>query len=314
MSEAREAMGRLRAELNQVVRGQDSVVSGLVLCLLVRGHAYLEGVPGTAKTLLARTLAAALGVDMARVQFTPDLMPGDITGSVIYDDRTGEFRLQQGPVFTNILLGDEINRTPPKTQAALLEAMAEHQVSVDGTTYRLGEPFLVIATANPIEFQGTYPLPEAQLDRFTMRLHTTLPPRGTEVDVVAAHLDGFDPNELDAVARVMTPQDLAAAWAEISAVLVDPAIVGYCVDLAAATRSAAGVRLGASARGSINLAQVARAWAWLVGRDYVTPDDVKTMAVPVLAHRISLRPEAELDGLTASEIVTGATRNVPVPR
>ena len=313
-TELRQQITALRDRVGQVVLGQQGLVTGLVVALLTPGHVLLEGAPGTAKTLMVRALAAGLGVPTARIQFTPDLMPGDITGSSIYNEATHTFEFRPGPVFTSLLLADEINRTPPKTQSALLEAMAEGRVTVDGASYPLPEVFLVAATANPIEYEGTYTLPEAQLDRFFVKLPVATPPRAIEVDVVAAHLAGFDPASLDLGPAVTSAEAILRARAAVSTVDIDPAVTAYCVDIAAFTRTSPGVRLGASARGSIDLAKGARAWAWLRGSSFVTPDDVKALAAIVLTHRISLRPEAELDGVTQHSVVSAALATVPVPR
>jgi len=241
-------------------------------------------------------------------------MPGDITGSPIYNEATRAFEFRPGPIFTSLLLADEINRTPPKTQSALLEAMAEGRVTVDGTSYPLPEVFLVAATANPIEYEGTYTLPEAQLDRFFVKLPVATPAREVEAEVVGAHLAGFDPAALDLGPAVTSGEAIVQARGAVGQVSVDPAVTAYCVDIAAFTRTASGVRLGASPRGSIDLAKGARAWAWLRGSTFVTPDDVKALAPIVLTHRISLRPEAELDGVTQQSVVSAALANVPVPR
>jgi MoxR-like ATPase len=276
----------------------------------------LEGVPGVAKTLLVRTLAMALDVQTKRVQFTPDLMPGDVTGSLVYDARTAEFSFAPGPVFTNLLLADEINRTPPKTQAALLEAMEERQVSVEGTPRPLPDPFVVAATQNPIEYEGTYPLPEAQLDRFLLKLTVAVPERDDEITVLRRHADGFDPRDLAAagVGRVAGPADLAAGRAALGRVRSGPDVLGYVVDVARATRSSPSLQLGVSPRGATALLATSRAWAWLSGRDYVTPDDVKALAGPSLRHRVTLRPEAELEGVTADSVLDTVLATVPVPR
>jgi len=313
---ARAALIRLRAEVGKAVIGQDAAVSGLVVALLCRGHALLEGVPGVAKTLLVRTLARALTLDTKRLQFTPDLMPGDVTGSLFYDTRSGEFAFREGPVFTNLLLADEINRTPPKTQAALLEVMEERQVSVDGTPRPLPAPFAVLATQNPVEHEGTYPLPEAQLDRFLVKVTLPLPPRDDEVRVLAHHAAGFDPSDLDAagVAAVAGPAELAVARAGARAVQVRPEVLAYIVDVARATRAQPSVLLGVSPRGATALLATSKAWAWLSGRGYATPDDVKALARATLRHRISLRPEAELDGVTADRVLEQVLATVPVPR
>ncbi|MET8682284.1 MoxR family ATPase [Streptomyces sp. NPDC004647] len=313
---ARSSLEALRTEIAKAVVGQDPTVTGLVVALLCRGHVLLEGVPGVAKTLLVRALAASLELDTKRIQFTPDLMPSDVTGSLVYDARTAEFSFQPGPVFTNLLLADEINRTPPKTQASLLEAMEERQVSVDGTPRPLPEPFLVAATQNPVEYEGTYPLPEAQLDRFLLKLTVPLPSRQDEIQVLSRHAEGFNPRDLEAAGlrSVAGPADLAAARAAVAKTAVSPEIAGYVVDICRATRESPSLSLGASPRGATALLATSRAWAWLTGRDYVIPDDVKALALPTLRHRIQLRPEAEMEGVTADSVITSVLANVPVPR
>ncbi|WP_197379018.1 AAA family ATPase [Mycolicibacterium mengxianglii] len=311
---AHAALLALRSEIAKAVVGQDAVVSGLVVALLCRGHVLLEGVPGVAKTLLVRTLAAALQLEFKRVQFTPDLMPGDITGSLVYDARTAAFEFRAGPVFTNLMLADEINRTPPKTQAALLEAMEERQVSVDGDPLALPDPFIVIATQNPIEYEGTYQLPEAQLDRFLLKLNVPLPPRDQEVAILSRHAHGFDPRNLSTIRPVAGIAELVAGREAVGRVLVADEVLGYIVDIVGATRQSPALQLGVSPRGSTALLGTARAWAWLSGRNYVTPDDVKAMARPTLRHRITLRPEAELEGATPDGVLDGVLASVPVPR
>ncbi|MBO8184686.1 AAA family ATPase [Streptomyces spirodelae] len=313
---ARSALEALRQEISKAVVGQDAAVTGLVVALLCRGHVLLEGVPGVAKTLLVRTLATALELDTKRVQFTPDLMPSDVTGSLVYDSRTAEFSFQPGPVFTNLLLADEINRTPPKTQAALLEAMEEHQVSVDGAPRSLPEPFLVAATQNPVEYEGTYPLPEAQLDRFLLKLNISLPSRETEIDVLTRHAEGFDPRDLPGmgVRPVAGPAEIAAARAAVTQTSVSSEVTGYIVDICRATRESPSLSLGVSPRGATALLSTARAWAWLTGRDYVIPDDVKAFALPTLRHRIQLRPEAEMEGVTADSVLNSILAHTQVPR
>jgi MoxR-like ATPase len=316
LDRARAALTDLRQEVAKAVVGQDSVVTGLVIALLCRGHVLLEGVPGVAKTLLVRALAAALEVETKRVQFTPDLMPGDITGSLVYDARTAQFSFSAGPVFTNLLLADEINRTPPKTQAALLEAMEERQVSVDGVPRPLPDPFVVAATQNPIEYEGTYPLPEAQLDRFLLKLTVPVPNRDDEIAILQRHADGFDPRNLAAagVSRVAGPADLSAGRAALLAVRAGGDVLGYVVDVCRATRSSPSLQLGVSPRGATALLATSKAWAWLSGRDFVTPDDVKALARPTLRHRVILRPEAELEGVTADSVLDTVLATVQVPR
>ncbi|WP_030866708.1 AAA family ATPase [Streptomyces sp. NRRL F-2747] len=313
---ARSSLEAIRTEIGKAVVGQDSAVTGLVVALLCRGHVLLEGVPGVAKTLLVRALAASLELDTKRVQFTPDLMPSDVTGSLVYDARTAEFSFQNGPVFTNLLLADEINRTPPKTQSSLLEAMEERQVTVDGTPRALPEPFLVAATMNPVEYEGTYPLPEAQLDRFLLKLTVPLPSREDEIGVLTRHAAGFNPRDLHAAGlrAVAGRAELEAAREAVAKVSVSPEIAGYVVDVCRATRESPSLTLGVSPRGATALLATARAWAWLTGRDYVTPDDVKALALPTLRHRVQLRPEAEMEGVTADAVITAILSHVPVPR
>lgn len=312
----RAALQAVRTEVAKAVVGQDHVVTGIMIALLCRGHVLLEGVPGVAKTLLVRTVSHALRLDTKRIQFTADLMPGDVTGSLVYDTKTSDFSFRAGPVFTNILLADEINRTPPKTQASLLEAMEERQVSVDGTPRALPSPFIVAATQNPVEYEGTYPLPEAQLDRFLLKLTIPLPARDDEVTILSRHAAGFDAHDLEGagVRPVAGEEDLKAASAAAAATHVAPEVLGYIVDLARATRNAPSLQLGVSPRGATALLAASRAWAWLAGRDYVTPDDVKALVGPALRHRVSLRPEAELEGIDADSVLDGILRTVPAPR
>lgn len=315
-NEARARLTAVRAEVAKVVVGQDAAVSGLLVALLCRGHVLMEGVPGVAKTLLVRTLAGALSVDTKRVQFTPDLMPGDITGSMVIDSHAGELSFREGPLFTNLLLADEINRTPPKTQSALLEAMEEGQVSVDGVSRPLPTPFLVAATQNPVEYEGTYPLPEAQLDRFLLKVVLPVPEREAELEILRRHATGFDPRDVAGagVRPVAGPEDILAGQRGVAAVQVAPEVAGYIVDIARATRSSPSLSLGVSPRGATALLHASRAWAWLSGRDFVTPDDVKVLAHATLAHRLGLRAEAELDGTDVNQVLASALGSVPVPR
>lgn len=316
MSPAAAALLAVRGEVAKAVVGQESTVTGLLIALLAGGHVLLEGVPGVAKTLLVRALSAALSLDTKRVQFTPDLMPGDVTGSLIYDASTSAFTFREGPVFTNILLADEINRTPPKTQASLLEAMEEHQVSVDGVSRKLPAPFMVAATQNPVEYEGTYPLPEAQLDRFLLKLTMDLPSRDDEIEVIRRHSLGFDPQDLHGagVRAVAGAAELKQARDEVSQVSVAAEVLSYVVDLVRATRTAPSFQLGVSPRGATAILKSARAYAWLSGRGFVTPDDVKALALPTLRHRVALRPEAEMDGVAVDDILLSILATVPVPR
>ena len=314
-TQLRDAFAKLRTEVGKAVVGQDAAVTGLTIALLAGGHVLLEGVPGVAKTLLVRTLSHTLKLDTKRVQFTPDLMPGDLTGSLVYDSKAGEFEFREGPVFTNLLLADEINRTPPKTQSALLEAMEERQVSVDGVTRKLPVPFMVAATMNPIEYEGTYTLPEAQLDRFLLKLVLDLPERDNEVEVLTRHAAGFNPRDLAAagVKPVLDAKQLAAAQAAVAKVGASADVLAYAVDLARATRQSPSVKLGVSPRGSTALLAAAKAWAWLNGFDAITPDHVQAMVLPVMRHRIQLRPEAELEGVSADTILRAILQQVQVP-
>ena len=311
-----DAVVAIRQEVARIVVGQDGAVSGVMAALLVGGHVLLEGVPGVAKTLLVKTMAATLDLGFKRLQFTPDLMPSDVVGQLIYHQEEGSFRFREGPVFTNFLLADEINRTPPKTQSALLEAMEERQVTVEGEARRLPAPFIVCATENPIEYEGTYPLPEAQLDRFLFKLVVPYPSGEQEMEIVRRHDQGMDPRQLgdSGLKTVASAADLDAARAEVDAIRVDPAVLAYIVTLARATRESPSVTLGVSPRGATMLLRAAKAWAWLSGRPFVTPDEVKAIAKPTFRHRIQLKPEAELEGVTADRVLDGLLAAVPVPR
>ena len=299
-------------EIGRAVVGKRRALNLILTTMLARGHMLIEDLPGLGKTLIAKSFAAALGLEFTRVQFTPDLLPADLLGSTIYDMQSGRFEFRRGPVFTNLLLGDEINRTPPKTQAALLEAMAERQVSIDGVTHRLPEPFLVLATDNPIEYEGTYPLPEAQLDRFSVRLELKYLSEQEEATMLRRRLDrGSAP---PSVQRVVDVRDLLAMQESVEQVSVHDDVLQYVVTLAAASRSHPQVAVGASPRAELDLVQLARAHALLQGRDYVIPEDVKALAVPTMAHRISLRPEMWVRRVQGADVVEELLRRTPVPR
>ena len=306
---------RLAEGLARVIVGGDRVAFALTVALLGGGHALIEGVPGTAKTLTVRVLARLLGVAYGRIQFTPDLMPSDVVGTTVFDQRSATFSLRQGPVFCNVLLADEINRTPPKTQAALLEAMEERRVTIDGTTHELPAPFMVCATQNPVEFEGTYPLPEAQLDRFLVRVRTGYPSPADERALIARAVAGFDAHDLDAtgVGAVVSAAELLTAQRAVRGIHVAESLQGYLYDIVAATRTSPDVALGASPRAGLGLLVAAQAAAYLDGRAFATPDDVKDVAAIVLAHRLIVRPEAELDGATADDVVTRVLASVRAP-
>ncbi len=300
----------------RVLVGQDETFRLLTVALVVGGHTLLEGVPGTAKTLMAKTLATLVGGAFRRVQFTPDLMPSDITGTNVYELQSGQFTLRHGPVFTDVLLGDEINRAPAKTQSALLEAMEERQVTIDGEPHALSSLFTVIATQNPIEFEGTYPLPEAQLDRFLFKLIVTYAPYEAETELLRRVHAGFDARALDrmGVVAVTSPEQVLACRRLAQEVTVDEAIIAYIEALVWTTRQLSDLLLGASPRAAIALLQGAKALAALDGRTYVVPDDVKTLAAPVLRHRLLIRPEAELAGITTDVVISRLLGSVAVPR
>ncbi|HEX8487257.1 MAG TPA: MoxR family ATPase [Propionibacteriaceae bacterium] len=311
VSEVARRCDAVLAEVGTVVVGMQSALRTALAALLAGGHVLFEDVPGLGKTLAARSLATALGLDFRRLQCTPDLLPADITGSFVYDPGGAEFVFRPGPVFTGLFLADEINRTAPKTQSALLEAMAERQVTVEGTTFALRRPFHVMATSNPVEYEGTYPLPEAQLDRFMVRLAVGYPDREAEADVLTRRL--LRRHEEADVRAVVDPATVLAMQAGVEAVQVDADVLRYCVDLAAATRRHPAVEVGASPRGSQALVLVARALAVLSGRDYVTPEDVKAIAVSALAHRLTLTPQTWATGLQPADVITTLLGSVPGP-
>jgi MoxR-like ATPase len=307
-----ELSGRVLDEVERAVVGKRDELELVLIGFLADGHVLLEDFPGLAKTLAARSFAQVLSIEFTRIQFTPDLMPSDVTGSSIWNQRDGDFEFRHGPIFTNLLLADEINRAPPKTQAALLEAMQERQVTIDGTTHRLGPPFLVIATQNPIEYEGTYPLPEAQLDRFLLRTAFGYPAPGDEVEVLARRIERHEDDVV--LAPIVDRDTVVELQRALELVHVDDSVRRYCVDLVTATRTAPTVSVGASPRGSLALLKLARARAAVAGRDFVLPDDVKATAVPALAHRLVLRPELWVQQITAADVVRDVLETVPTPR
>jgi MoxR-like ATPase len=297
--------------LNKVLIGKESVVGMVAVALICQGHVLVEDVPGLGKTMLVKGLARSLGCKFSRIQFTPDLLPSDVVGVQVYNQKTMEFQYRPGPVMANIVLADEINRTSPKTQSSLLEAMEEHQLTVDGETRPLPEPFMVLATQNPIEYEGTFPLPEAQLDRFLLRLQIGYPSPQHEVEIIRTQEHGKHP--LDNLQQVLSIDELQSIQKEAANVTLSDSLAAYIVELCNRTRSNSSLYLGASPRGALGLARTAKALAWLRGRDYVLPDDIKTMAVPVLAHRVILNPEEKLQGQTAQDVIGKIIKSVAVP-
>jgi len=307
-----EVSGSLLDAVEGVIVGKRPVLERVLWAILGDGHLLIEDVPGLAKTLIAKSFAAGLGLSFRRIQFTPDLLPADITGTYVYDRKTSDFVLRRGPIFTHLLLADEINRAPPKTQSALLEAMQERQATLEGETFALDRPFFVIATQNPIEHEGTYPLPEAQVDRFLLRIDVGYPKREQEIEILQRRRQRrSDDATIEPVTR---PDQVRALQAAIEDVHVDPAVEGYMVDIVGATRSHSQVEVGASPRGSLALLKVSRARAAMAGRDFVTPDDVKTVAQPALAHRLILKPDPWIRGVRTATVLADVLAQVPVPK
>lgn len=311
-----EIAKKLKKEVHKAIVGQDEVIEEILVVFFSGGHVLLEGVPGTAKTLMVKTMSNVIGCEFERVQFTPDLMPSDVVGTHVFDMKNNEFYLKKGPIFTNFLLADEINRTPPKTQSALLEAMEERQATVEGEKVVLPELFMVFATQNPVEFEGTYPLPEAQMDRFFSKILIDYPKRDCEIDVLRQYHHGFDARKLNEVNfnRIDHADFYPRAREEIAQVKVNDEIFDYIMSIVEATRKNINVGLGSSPRGAICLLLAGKTRAALSGRDYIIPDDVKRSAYPVLRHRMILKPEAEIEGMTPDDIITGILKKIEIPR
>ncbi|MGI8788093.1 MAG: AAA family ATPase [Pyrinomonadaceae bacterium] len=309
-------VAHIQTELGKVIVGQDAVIEQILVAVLAEGHALLEGVPGTAKTLTVKTLARIVGADFSRIQFTPDLMPSDIKGTNVFNMQTSQFSLRQGPIFTDILLADEINRTPPKTQAALLEAMEERQTTIDGERYKLSPIFTVLATENPIEYEGTYPLPEAQLDRFLLKITIDYPPADAELEIVSRWDAGFNARQLEQVeiAPLTEEMSIENCRAEVKAMRMEAGVQKYIVEIVRKSRAHPTILYGASPRASVALLLCSKALAAIRGRDFPTPDDVRDVAAPVLRHRLALRAEAELDGATTDAVISDILKTVEVPR
>lgn len=309
-------MEKVNEELRKVIVEQDEMIEQCIISLISGGHVLIEGVPGLAKTLMIKALSRTLSLDFKRIQFTPDLMPADVTGTKIFNMQTREFELTKGPVFTNFLLADEINRTPPKTQAGLLEAMAEKTVSIDGEMIELPNPYMVFATQNPLEYEGTYPLPEALVDRFLIKIVIDYPSMQAEKEVLKRHNNGFSSIDLDkaGVRALFSAEDILKAREEVQRVQIEDALMDYIVNIIAETRNNPTIDIGSSPRGSIALLQCAKGAAAYSGRDYVIPEDIKKMAIPVLRHRIILKPELELEGVKADQVLQDILSKVKVPR
>lgn len=314
LEELKKAVGDIKTELAKVIIGQESFVELLIVSLLVDGHVLIEGVPGIAKTITAKLFAKTLKTDFSRIQFTPDLMPSDILGTSIFNVKTSEFEFKKGPIFSNIILIDEINRAPAKTQAAMFETMEERQVTMDGTTYAMDTPFMVLATQNPIEQEGTYALPEAQLDRFIFKIKVDYPTIAEEIRIIQTHHERKGENPQQSISGVLTPEQLADFKAKIQEVVVEEKIIKYIADIITKTRNHPHLFLGGSPRASIATLNAAKAFAAIQGRDFVIPEDVKKALVPVLNHRVILTPEREMEGMTTDSVVKMIMESVEIPR
>jgi len=312
----RQVAQQISEMLSRVIAGQQPVIEQMIVAVIARGHALIEGVPGTAKTMLVKGLAICLGRDFARIQLTPDLMPSDIVGTYVFDMESSTFNLRRGPIFTDFLLADEINRAPAKTQSALLEAMQERQVTIEGNTQKLSDDFTLFATQNPIEYEGTYPLPEAQLDRFSLKIIIDYPSEAEELQILRQHHQGFDDADLAAAGLepIVTPQQLAECRQQVLGVEVTDEMMKYVAEITRSTREHASLVLGCSPRASAQLLKAAKVAAAIRGRGFMTPDDIKDIAAPALRHRLLLRPEAEIDGLSSDDIINEILSTVPIPR
>ncbi|MEL6303963.1 MAG: MoxR family ATPase [Bacteroidota bacterium] len=314
LSALREAVNQIKTELGKVIIGQHDMVELLIVSILSNGHALIEGVPGVAKTVTAKLLAKTMDVDFSRIQFTPDLMPSDILGTSIFNVKTSEFEFKKGPLFSNIILIDEINRAPAKTQAALFEAMAERQITIDGQEFDMAPPFLVFATQNPVEQEGTYRLPEAQLDRFLFKINVDYPSLDEEVEILERKHEQKGAIEEDLISTVLTAKQIAEYQSKIKEIVIEKNLITYIASIVNNTRTNANLYLGASPRASIALMEASKALAAIQGRDFITPEDIKKVAAPVLAHRIILTPEREMEGLTAHEVVRQIVESIEIPR
>jgi MoxR-like ATPase len=314
LMDLRDAVERVRQEIGKIIVGQQEMVDLVIAAILADGHVLIEGVPGIAKTLTAKLVARTLSVDFSRIQFTPDLMPSDILGTSIFNMKTSDFEFRRGPIFSNLVLIDEINRAPAKTQAALFEVMEERQVTVDGTTYHMAAPFLVLATQNPIDQEGTYRLPEAQLDRFIFKIEVGYPSLEEETNILAGHHQRKDANDLSAVSAVLSAEAIAAFRAKVREVICDAPLLRYIAQIVDGTRNNSSLYLGASPRASLAIMMGAKALAAMAGRDFVTPDDIRRIVTPVLRHRILLTPEREMEGVGAADVIKQIVERVEVPR